>query len=94
MSEAKQSDEASSSMSSRIGRFALSQFIVDNDENAARVVMGKCVVVRCEMMYAHKTFEYVAISPQFDEVERGEIIPEYDVLISDGGRCVEFRRRL
>ena len=79
-------------MNRRIGRFAMSRVLVERDPETARAVMGKCVVVRCEMMYAHDTLEYMALSPEFDEVPEGMISPEYDVIISEGGQRIEFKR--
>ena len=79
-------------MDKRIGRFAMSRQLAERDQETARAVMGRCLIVRCEMMYAHDTLEYVAISPDFDEVPDGMIAPAYDVIISDGGRSIEFKR--
>jgi hypothetical protein len=79
-------------MNKRIGRFAISRQLAERDPETARAVMGRCIVVRCEMMYAHDTLEYMALSPDFDEVPQGQIVPEYDVIISDGGKCIEFKR--
>lgn len=79
-------------MDRRIGRFAMSRQLVERDPETARSIMGRCIVVRCEMMYASKTLEYVALSPEFDEVPQGEITPGYDVIISEGGKRIEFKR--
>ena len=79
-------------MDKRIGRFAMRREIVEQDPETARAIMARCIVVRCEMMYAHDTLEYVALSPDFDEVPQGAIVPEYDVIISGGGRRIEFKR--
>lgn len=79
-------------MNKRIGRFAMSRHLVERDPETARAVMGRCIVVRCEMIYEHDTLEYVALSPDFDEVPHGMIVPEYVVIISDGGKNIEFMR--
>ena len=79
-------------MDRRIGRFAMSAQLVKRDPETARAVMGRCIVVRCEMMFEHDTLEYIALSPDFDEVPQGNIAPEYDVIISDGGKSIEFKR--
>lgn len=79
-------------MNRRIGRFAMSRQLVERDQETARAVMGRCIVVRCEMMYAHDIFDYMALSPDFDEVPQGMIIPEYDVIIGDNGKRIEFKR--
>ena len=79
-------------MNQRIGRFAMSRQLLERDPETSRAVMGRCIVVRCEMMYAHDTLEYMALSPDFDEVPQGAIVPEYKVIISDSGKCIEFKR--
>ena len=76
----------------RIGRFAMSRMLVERDPETAMSIMGRAIVVRCEMMYERDTLEYVALSPDFDEVLPGGFIPEYSVIISDGGKRIEFKR--
>lgn len=84
--------EYKTEMNRRIGCFAMSRQLVEHDPETARSVMGRCIVVRCEMMYAHDTLEYIALSPDFDEVLEGSIVPKYDVIISDGGKRIGFKR--
>jgi hypothetical protein len=79
-------------MDKRIGRFALSRQLVERDPETARAVMGRVIVVRCEMMYPTDTLEYMALSPDFDDVPQGMIVPEYEVHISEGGSRIEFKR--
>ena len=79
-------------MNKRIGRFVLSLQLTEQYPATARAIMGRCIVVRCEMMYVHDTLEYIALSPDFDEVPNGNIVPEYDVIISEGGNSIEFKR--
>ena len=79
-------------MNRRIGRFSMSRQLMERDPEIARSVMGRVIVVRCEMMYHTDTLEYMALSPDFDEVPQNEIAPAYDVIISDGGRLIEFQR--
>lgn len=76
----------------RIGVFTMSRQLVERDQETARAVMGRCIVVRCEMMYSRDALEYMALSPDFDEVPEGMIVPQYDVIIGDGGRRIEFKR--
>lgn len=80
-------------MHTRIGRFSICRKLVEYQPNTVRDVMGKCIVVRCELMYERDRFEYTAISPDFDEIKHGDIAPEYDVIISDHGKRIEFKRK-
>lgn len=80
-------------MKDRIGRFKISREMVECYPETALAVMGRCIVVKCEMSYEldyGEYFEYKALSPYFDEVEEGGFIPEYDVVIN--GESIEFKR--
>ena len=80
--------------SERIGRFSISRAWVEHDAEAVRAVMGRCVVVRCELALHPERFEYTALSPEFDEVSEGAPIPEYDVRgFADLGRVKFIRRK-
>lgn len=76
----------------RLGRFALSRMMIERDQETARAIMGRCIIVRCEMMYESNTLEYLALSPDFDELQQGMMAPAYEVHISDGGALIEFKR--
>lgn len=76
----------------RIGRFEISYDMIDHDEATVRTVMGRCVIVRCESMWESDAISYVAISPDFDEVQQGECVPHYYVYISENGKHIEFKR--
>lgn len=76
----------------RIGRFGISLTLAEREQELARAIMGKCIIVRCEMMYETNRLEYVAISDEFDEVPQGAMAPEYEVHISEGGARIEFVR--
>lgn len=79
-------------MKKRIGRFVMSRELVERNPETARAIMGRCIVVRCEMMYHIDTLEYVALSPDFDELPQGMIVPEYEVIIFEDGQRIEFKR--
>jgi hypothetical protein len=76
----------------RLGRFALSRILIERDPAMARAIMGRCIIVRCEMMYAYDTLEYLALSPSFDAIEHGMRAPEYEVIISESGNRIDFKR--
>jgi len=78
-------------MDRRIGRFSLNKHVIDRFPEEARAVMGRCIIVRCEMIYESNTLEYVAISPDFNQVRKGEIVPRYDVIIG-AESSVRFER--
>ena len=76
----------------RLGRFVLSRILIEDYPETLRTIMGRCIILRCEMLYHMDTFEYVALSPDFDEVEQGVFPPDYEVYISEDGMCIEFKR--
>jgi len=66
----------------RIGRFRITEAIIDANPKAVRKLMGGVIVVRAEFMYG-SIFEYIAISPEFDEIAEGLIAPEYDIVVTN-----------
>ena len=77
-------------MKNRVGKFSISNIMLERNFGIVRSILSKCVVVRCEMIFANNLLEYVAISPEFDEREPGETIPEYEVQIGDNGKNIRF----
>lgn len=78
----------------RIGQFTLDAGFVAHNQEAALAIMGRCIVMRCEWIFSTDTLEYLALSPDFDEIHIDENAPEYDVIISEGKKCIEFKRRI
>ena len=76
----------------RIGNFILSQRFIEERPETARVIMGHCIVVRCEMMYYSGNFHYTAISPHFDEVGHGAVPSDYAIRIGTEFADVKFER--
>lgn len=74
----------------RLGRFR----IIDLDEHMreAKIVLARVVVVRAEMLYQDHAIEYTAICDDFDVVDVGEMVPEYNALLQyDGMGGCKFR---
>jgi len=63
--------------STRRGVFRLSMDTLRDDPDAARKIMGECLILRAEGLLMLGAVEYHAICAQFDEVEQGFVIPEY-----------------
>lgn len=70
----------------QLGRFTvLADWIRRDPAMVAQVFAAmECVVLRAEMMYAEKHIAYAAISPRFRPLAIGEMIPEYEILCTDG----------
>lgn len=69
----------------RRGRFKMADEIVDSDPLSLLPIFARCIVVHCEHLFHERAFEYVAYSYDFDEVEDGEKIPEYQWTITKSG---------
>lgn len=76
----------------RIGKFSLEARMAEREPEVFRAIMGKCIIVRCEMMYPGLRFEYVARCDEFDDIPDCEVAPTYAVNISEGGSRIEFVR--
>lgn len=76
----------------RLGRFYLDSDLVEQDFFAAKRILGNFVIMRCEYLYHRHAFEYVAASALFDCVERGDEIPEYEIVVDDADSHVEARK--
>jgi len=64
-------------MNMRRGLFKISTDLIESEPDVVRKIMGKCIIIRAEHLYGERVVTYAAISPEFDEVPRGEIAPEY-----------------
>ena len=64
----------------RIGKMFITAPLIDdmNFEEMLKMT-NKFVVVRCEYLYHQKIFEYIAICPEFDEIECGNEPPIYSI---------------
>lgn len=62
----------------RLGKFNIAQSLLEMDgEQVLLDLFGQMIVVRCELRYELDAFEYIAMSPLFQEVPVGNVIPEY-----------------
>lgn len=72
-------------ISNRRGRISISGTLLRTAEpEKLMAIMGRMIVVRCEHLWGSDTFEYEAISPDFDEVQEGCMAPQYDVVCYSG----------
>ena len=69
------------SLRNRIGYFRIARAMVDESPELVMAVMARCVIVDCNLKYIANSFEYWALSPDFDEVELGQITPDYSVMV-------------
>jgi hypothetical protein len=66
----------------RAGKFTLREDIVNNFPQDVMNIMSNCIITRCEFRWYSGHFEYEAVSPMFSEIESGQMMPEYEVIIA------------
>lgn len=71
-------------MGRRVGRFYIDQDVVLKNPEFVQKVMSKVIVVRCESIWHINSFEYIAISNRFEEIDEAVIPPFYEVALKNG----------
>jgi hypothetical protein len=70
-------------MKDRKGKFNIACSMVDEAPEAVADILQKLAFVpmRVEALPMQGVFEYAGLSPAFDEIEEGEVIPTYEISI-------------
>ena len=78
----------------RMGRIRISRALMDSSLfEVMSKFLSNLIVVRCEYMYDMTDgFEYLAISPWFDELREGEAAPYYLPALDENGDIIEMNR--
>jgi len=71
----------------RVGMVVISEKMYEDFPEKALRLFSQVAVIRCEYMYINKSFQIVGYSPLFEELERGMMCPEYQVLF-EGDRLI------
>jgi hypothetical protein len=71
----------------RRGMFKLAKEFVEREPTLVMTIMSKMIIVRAESMY-FGDLEYMAMSPMFDKLKMGDVIPEYIVAIRYEGNSI------
>ncbi len=66
----------------RIGRFEVSQSLLESNELPEFLAWLRFVPLRAEYMYHRGVMEYHGLSPKFDEVNYGASAPTYSISVS------------
>ena len=61
----------------RYGRFTINRRYIDDTPHIVAKLMSQLIILRGECLYATDGIKYIAISPHFDAVDPGNMIPEY-----------------
>lgn len=65
----------------RYGKFSIDKKVIDSSDDLVMQIMGMCVILRAEFNYYKKAIDYIALSPHFEPIEMGTLIPEYNIII-------------
>jgi len=65
----------------QLGRFMIDGMTLITNLDSLVVMMSGLVVVAARHALTKDATEYVAIGPDFDEIERGSLIPEYQAIM-------------
>ena len=76
--------------SNRKGFLRLRPTIVEDDLWFQLIDSLKLRIYRCEYHYAEGYFEYTCISPSFDVLDEGEVIPVYSIVVHQNEGYVRF----
>ena len=75
------------------GSFTLPFDFVNNNPATVMSILGRCLIVRCEMLWISHSLEYLAMSLDFDEAPEGFLVPKYDLIFSEDGSFLRFSRK-
>ncbi len=62
----------------RLGRFEITETVINDHPDVVQVIMSQVIVVEATNHFATGTVCYTAICADFEELEDGEMIPDYD----------------
>jgi hypothetical protein len=69
----------------RLGRFTISRPLIDKCPEFLAAMMAELLFLplRTEALLESNVIEYFGISPEFEEIGYGTIVPEYRIIIND-----------
>ena len=73
----------------RVGRFNISRTLIRDHPELVFRIMGKCIIVSCQLHW-QDYLEYVALSPEFNEIREGEMAPLYNIQANSDGTEITF----
>jgi hypothetical protein len=70
----------------RAGTFTIQTHYIDDEPELVLRVMEGCIVIKAQKIPGKDEIAYVALAEHFEEVPLDELVPEYDIDISDEGQ--------
>ena len=76
----------------RYGKFSICTDFIVNDPEMVKKIFSNIIIVRAECNYINKTIDYEGISDLFDEIDQGEMIPEYRIIFNKENDSIEVEK--
>lgn len=70
-------------MQRRFGHFSLGLKLIQEHPDWVKLLMGKCIITRCEFMYHNGLLEYTGLCDEFRELKEGEMVPTYMIVFGN-----------
>ena len=67
----------------RIGKFYVHYNLVESGKVAPALAFMEFVPLRVECIGYYRKYEYIGLSPLFDETPEGQMAPEYEIIVND-----------
>jgi hypothetical protein len=77
----------------RLGNFSLEDQSIYEQPQIVMMIMASVIVVRAEHLLLEKCVNYCAMSPQFEELANGEVIPTYEPSYDEDTGEVSWTRK-
>lgn len=79
------------SLRDQLGRFFISEKIINDEPEKALAILSLVVPVRVERSWEDHNMIYTGYSPLFRKINEGEIFPWYEVIFDTRDNSVSFR---
>lgn len=73
------------------GSFKISLDMIEKQPELVMKIMGKCIVIDSQPLLYEDCIQYIAVSEEFKEIQPGEYIPAYQVIVNSDTKEVMFK---
>lgn len=71
-------------MNRKLGKFRISNRLIEKDPELCRLALDGVIVVRAECLWHCDAIEYIGLHEDFAELPAGQIVPDYVAVITAG----------
>lgn len=81
----------------KVGTFKIQDIVIEQQPEIVLDIMSRVIVLNAKYLEIEGAYEYYGYSEMFDEVAKGDIVPEYEFIITRHPRLgfylTDVRRR-